>query len=89
MRGRIAHLAALSKRFAAVLRYSDPELFLNAGRIYPDIAPLEKRVDMHINLLAREEFREYECMNDVAKYVFNHPVQLSPSHRAIQDAASV
>ncbi|KAG8856780.1 hypothetical protein FRB96_006284 [Tulasnella sp. 330] len=69
MRGRIAHLAALCKRSAAVLRYSDPQLFLNAGQVYPEIAPLEKRVDIHINLLAREEFREYECMHDVAKMI--------------------
>ncbi|KAG9015752.1 hypothetical protein FRB93_012317 [Tulasnella sp. JGI-2019a] len=69
MRGRIAHLAALCKRSAAVLRYSDPEMFLSSGQVYPEIAPLEKRVDIHINLLAREEFREYECMHDVAKMI--------------------
>lgn len=67
MRGRIAHLSTLCKRFAAVLRRSDPETFLSAGKIYPEISPLEKRVDMHIDLLRREEFRELECVSDVAK----------------------
>lgn len=51
------------------MRFADPGLFLSAGQLYPEISPLEKRADIHINLLAREEFREYECMHDVAKYV--------------------
>ncbi|KAG9042521.1 hypothetical protein FS837_010755 [Tulasnella sp. UAMH 9824] len=74
MRGRIAHLSTLCKRFAAVLRRSDPETFLSAGKIYPEISPLEKRVDMHIDLLRREEFRELECVSDVAKMLaqFEH-----------------
>ncbi|KAG8953679.1 hypothetical protein FRC04_001883 [Tulasnella sp. 424] len=74
MRGRIAHLATLCKRFAAVLRRSDPETFLSAGKIYPEISPVEKRVDMHIDLLRREEFRELECVSDVAKMLaqFEH-----------------
>ncbi|KIO30933.1 hypothetical protein M407DRAFT_222067 [Tulasnella calospora MUT 4182] len=74
MRGRIAHLATLCKRFAAVLRRSDPETFLSAGKIYPEISPVEKRVDMHIELLRREEFRELECVSDVAKMLaqFEH-----------------
>ena len=46
------------------------ESFLNIGRIYPEIAPIEKRIDMHIDLLRREEFRELECVSDAAKYVF-------------------
>ena len=30
---------------------------------------MEKRIDMHIDLLRREEFRELECVSDAAKYV--------------------
>lgn len=30
---------------------------------------MEKRVDMHIDLLRREEFREVECVSDIAKFV--------------------
>lgn len=30
---------------------------------------MEKRIDMHINLLRKEEFREMECVSDVVKYV--------------------
>jgi dynactin 1 len=49
------------------MRRCDVESFLNIGRIYAEIAPMEKRIDMHIDLLRREEFREMECVNDVAK----------------------
>lgn len=71
MRGRISSLSTLCKRFAAILRRCDPHSFLDIGRIYPEIAPMEKRIDMHIELLRRDEFREMECVSDVAKYVFN------------------
>lgn len=67
MRGRISHLSTLTKRFAAVLRRCDVESFLSIGRVYPEIAPMEKRIDRHIDLLKREAFRELECVSDVSK----------------------
>ncbi|OCH92962.1 dynactin [Obba rivulosa] len=67
MRGRLSSLATTCKRFAAILRKCDVEFFLNVGRIFPEIAPMEKRIDMHIELLRREEFRELECVSDAAK----------------------
>ncbi|KAJ2935346.1 hypothetical protein H1R20_g1748, partial [Candolleomyces eurysporus] len=67
MRGRISGLSTFCKRFAAILRRTDVETFLNIGRIYPEIAPLEKRIDMHIDLLRRDEFRDMECVSDVMK----------------------
>ncbi|THH30239.1 hypothetical protein EUX98_g3963 [Antrodiella citrinella] len=67
MRGRLSNLSTTCKRFAAVLRHCDVEMFLNIGRFYPEIAPMEKRIDMHIDLLRREEFREVECVSDAVK----------------------
>lgn len=67
MRGRLSSLSTTAKRFAAILRKCDVEAFLNIGRIYADLAPMEKRIDMHIDLLRREEFRELECVSDAAK----------------------
>ncbi|XP_006453898.1 hypothetical protein AGABI2DRAFT_181913 [Agaricus bisporus var. bisporus H97] len=65
MRGRIAQLSILCKRFSAVLR-RDVEVFLNDGaRIYGEFSSFEKRIDMHLDLLRRDEFREMECVNDV------------------------
>jgi hypothetical protein len=68
MRGRISCLSTLCKRFAAILRRCDVGTFLNMGRIYPEMAPMEKRIDMHIDLLRRDEFREMECVSDIVKY---------------------
>jgi dynactin 1 len=67
MRSRLSSLSTLCKRFASILRRCDAESFLNVGRIYSEIYPMEKRIDMHINLLRREEFREMECVSDVIK----------------------
>jgi dynactin 1 len=80
MRGRISGLATLCKRFAAVLRHCDVEAFLNIGRLYPEIAPLEKRIDMHIDLLRRDEFRDMECVSDIAKSVFTSSAIPLPGH---------
>ncbi|KAM5539842.1 hypothetical protein V8D89_006345 [Ganoderma adspersum] len=67
MRGRLSSLSTTCKRFAAILRKCDVETFLNVGRMFADIAPMEKRIDMHIDLLRREEFRELECVSDAVK----------------------
>jgi len=70
MRGRMSALSILCKRFATVLRMSDIETFLNVGRLYPEISPLEKRIDMHIDLLRRDEFNVMECVDDISKSVY-------------------
>ena len=70
MRGHLSSLSTLCKRFASVLRWCDVDSFLNVGRLYQEIAPMEKRIDMHIDLLRREEFREMECVSDVVKCIF-------------------
>ena len=71
MRGRLSAMSIICQRFAAIMRRCDVESFLNVGRIYPDISPMEKRIDMHVELLRREEFRVYECVSDAAKCVFH------------------
>ena len=67
LRGRLSTLSATCKRFATILRRCDAESFLRIGKLLPDVAPMEKRIDMHIDLLRREEFRELECVSDAAK----------------------
>lgn len=69
MRGRLSSLSVTCQRFTSILRHCDVETFLNSSRIYPEVAPMEKRIDMHIELLCRDEFRAYECVSDAAKYV--------------------
>ncbi|KAG8700816.1 hypothetical protein FRC11_012636, partial [Ceratobasidium sp. 423] len=74
MRGRMYHLACLCKRFASVLRKCDVNTFHDVGRLFPDLSPMEKRLDMHVDLLRRDEFRIMECVSDVAKMLlqFEH-----------------
>lgn len=60
MRGRVSTVSTLCKHFAAILRRCDVESFLTLGRLYAEVAPMEKRINMHIDLLRREEFREME-----------------------------
>ncbi|KAN0135638.1 Dynein associated domain containing protein [Lactarius tabidus] len=67
MRGVIAVLSTLCKRFAAIVRHCDVESFISIGRLFQEIAPLERRIDMHIDLLRRDEFREMECTSDINK----------------------
>ena len=40
---------------------------IDLGRMLADIAPFEKRIDLHIDLLCRDEFRDAECVNDIQK----------------------
>ncbi|KAG2029587.1 dynein associated protein-domain-containing protein [Suillus americanus] len=63
MRGRAASFSTLCKRFASILRWCDLTSFLNFGRIYPGIAPMGRRIDLHIDLLRRDEFREMEFVS--------------------------
>ncbi|KAJ3963915.1 dynein associated protein-domain-containing protein, partial [Lentinula raphanica] len=54
-------------RLSAILRRCSPELWISAGRLYHELKPLEKRMDIHVDLLRRDEFRERECVSDVIK----------------------
>ena len=67
LRARVSTMSTICKRFVSVMRRCDVELFLNIGRVYTDISHFEKRIDMHIDLLSRDEFRDAECVNDVQK----------------------
>ncbi|KIM47423.1 hypothetical protein M413DRAFT_439091 [Hebeloma cylindrosporum] len=67
MRTRISGLSTLCKRIAAILRRCDVVTFLSIGHLYADCAPREKRLDMHIYLLRRGEFRDVECVKDIER----------------------
>ncbi|TFL06330.1 dynein associated protein-domain-containing protein [Pterulicium gracile] len=67
LRQSVSIVSTFCKRFAAVLRKCDAETYLAVGRLYPELAPLEKRIDMHIEFLCKDEFREVECFSDVEK----------------------
>ena len=62
-------MSTICKRFASIMRRSEVELFLNIGRVLGEVAHFEKRIDLHIDMLSRDEFRDNGCVNDVQKLV--------------------
>ncbi|KAF8758986.1 Dynein associated protein [Rhizoctonia solani] len=48
--------------FVSVLRKCDVNTFHAVGRLFPDLSPMEKRLDMHVDLLKRDEFRIMEVL---------------------------
>lgn len=64
-RTKLARFNAVSQRFAAQLKRCSPDVFIRMGRIYHDVAGVEKRLDHFIEALAREEFRETECAREL------------------------
>jgi len=89
MRGANAVLSTLCKRFVAILRCCDVESYINIGRLFQEISPLEKRIDMHIDLLRRNEFREMECTGDINRYVRPCPVGIFRRNWLRQDPGTV
>ncbi|QRW26877.1 Dynein associated protein [Rhizoctonia solani] len=80
MRGRMYHLACLCKRFASVLRKCDVNTFHAVGRLFPDLSPMEKRLDMHVDLLKRDEFRIWSVLAILPRcYLSLNTSQIQPS----------
>ncbi|GAA5897736.1 hypothetical protein JCM8208_000245 [Rhodotorula glutinis] len=68
-RAKLAHFAALNKRFAAHLQRCPPDVFLKMGRVYREVAGIERRVDSFIEALRKEELRESECGKEVDGFI--------------------
>ncbi|BGP35932.1 hypothetical protein JCM10296v2_007784 [Rhodotorula toruloides] len=64
-RAKLAHFAALNRRFAAHLRRCEPDTFLKMGRVHREVAPTERRVDAFIDALRKEELKQAECGKEV------------------------
>ncbi|EPQ28266.1 uncharacterized protein PFL1_04093 [Pseudozyma flocculosa PF-1] len=69
MRHNLAHFAASSRQIAAVLRLAPVEIFLKAGRMYRENMSVERRVDMYIESLRREELKEIECGQEFSRFI--------------------
>lgn len=67
MRGQLSHFSLLNRRFAAFLRRCPVDAFLKSGGIYHELSGVEKRIDMYIDLLRKNEFKEADCVEDVVK----------------------
>lgn len=68
MRRSLAHFAAVSRQIAAVLQLAPVEVFLRGGRMYRELAGVEKRIDSFIEALRKEELREVECGKEFHRF---------------------
>ncbi|GJN94727.1 hypothetical protein Rhopal_007818-T1 [Rhodotorula paludigena] len=68
-RAKLGHFAALNRRFAAHLQRCQPDTFLKMGRVYREVAPIERRIDVFIEALRREELREADCGKEVDGFI--------------------
>ncbi|TIC28231.1 hypothetical protein E3Q11_01940 [Wallemia mellicola] len=78
LRSKITHFAAINRRFAAMVKRCPVDMYLRMGKIANEVKGTEKRIDHWIELLRREEFREFECTKDIIMLLgqFEHLVDL-------------
>ncbi|WOO77325.1 Dynactin, isoform [Vanrija pseudolonga] len=74
LRGKLRQFATLNRRFAAVMRRTDPEDYVSFGRVVPEVAGVEGKVDAWIGLVKSEEFNEGDCVRELDSLLsqFNH-----------------
>jgi dynactin 1 len=74
LRGKLRQFATLNRRFAAVMRRTDPEDYVSFGRVVPEVAGVEAKVDVWIGLVKSEEFNEGDCVRELDSLLsqFNH-----------------
>jgi dynactin 1 len=83
MRGKLSHFSLLNRRFAAYLKRCSVEKYAKTGGIYHELAGVERRIDGYLELLKKDEFREFDCVADLTKSVISTPTppHLSGPHR--------
>ncbi|TXT13518.1 hypothetical protein VHUM_00885 [Vanrija humicola] len=74
LRGKLRQFATLNRRFAAVMRRTDPEDYISFGRVVPEVAGVEAKVDAWIGLVKSEDFNEGDCVRELDSLLsqFNH-----------------
>ncbi|KAK4049711.1 hypothetical protein OIV83_003986 [Microbotryomycetes sp. JL201] len=77
-RATLANYAGLGRRFAGTMRRCDAEIFVQLGRVYNEVAPTEKRLDMFIDALRKESLRESDCKQEITGLIaqFEHLFEL-------------
>ncbi|GAA5890444.1 hypothetical protein JCM6882_002923 [Rhodosporidiobolus microsporus] len=68
-RAKFSHFASLNKRFAAHVKRCPPDVFLRMGRVFREVAPIEKRVDAFIEALRKEELKEVDCGKEIEGFI--------------------
>lgn len=68
-RTKLARFMILAQRFGANLQRCDAATFVRMGKVYPELAGIEKRLDSFIDLSKRGELKELECASEVERWV--------------------
>ncbi|BEJ17135.1 hypothetical protein CspHIS471_0605360 [Cutaneotrichosporon sp. HIS471] len=83
LRGKLRSFATLNRRFAVIMRRTQPDDYVALGRVVGELAGVESRVDGWIASVKTDEFNDGECareldallaqFNHLAEVMFNHP----------------
>lgn len=69
MRRSLAYFAVISRQITALLQLAPVGVFLRGGRMYRELAGVEKRIDSFIEALRREELKEAECRKEFDRFL--------------------
>lgn len=67
-RTKLARFSVLCKRFAANLARCDGPTFVRMGKVYLELATVERRIDAYVDLAKRDELKEAECGIEVERF---------------------
>lgn len=83
LRGKLRHFATLNRRFAAIMRRTQPDDYVALGKVVGELAGVETKVDGWVASVKTDEFNDGECareldaliaqFNHLAEVMFNHP----------------
>ncbi|CAG8525134.1 15381_t:CDS:10 [Acaulospora morrowiae] len=69
LRQKLAWFSDLSKRFVSFVSGCPVETFLKMGQVYHDLVGTERRIQVIVNLLRKEELKEAERIVDVQRSI--------------------
>ncbi|GMK57406.1 hypothetical protein CspeluHIS016_0402400 [Cutaneotrichosporon spelunceum] len=74
LRGKLRSFATLNRRFAAIMRRTQPDDYAALGRVVGELAGVESRVDGWIASVKTDEFNDGECAREIDALLaqFNH-----------------
>lgn len=67
-RTKLARFMVLCRRFTVNLQRCDPPTFVKMGRVYVELAGMEKRIDAFIELAKKSELREADAGAEVERF---------------------
>lgn len=83
LRGKLRSFGMLNRRFAAVMRRAEPDVYVNLGKVMSELVGVEPKVDGWVAMVKADDFNEGDCARELdsllsqfshlAEVMFNHP----------------